>query len=62
MPKKRVVASFVGNRSPVYKRSAIFVRSTRHLRGCMGDELNNRAVIVRLAGLFDRNRNVHRPS
>jgi hypothetical protein len=44
IPKKRVVASLVGNRSPVYKSKAILVRRTRHLRGCMGEELNNRAV------------------
>jgi len=46
IPKKRVVASLVGNRSPVYRRRAIFVRRTRHLRGCIGEELNNRAVDV----------------
>ena len=45
MPKNNVVASLVGNRSPVYKSRAILVRRTRHLRGCMGEELNNRAVI-----------------
>jgi hypothetical protein len=46
IPKKRVVASFVGNFSPVYSRRPIFVRRTRHLRGCMGEELNNRASSV----------------
>lgn len=44
IPKKRVVASLVGNFSPVYRRSAILVRRTRHLRGCIGEELNNRAA------------------
>jgi hypothetical protein len=44
IPKKRVVASFVGKRSPVYRRRAILVRRTRHLRGWIGEELNNRAV------------------
>lgn len=44
MPKKRVVASLVGNFSPVYRRRAILVRRIRHLRGCMGELLNNRAV------------------
>jgi hypothetical protein len=43
MPKKSVVASFVGNLSPVKRRSAILVRSTRHFRGDMGDELKRRA-------------------
>ena len=44
MPKKSVVASFVGNFSPVYRRSAILVRRIRHFRGCIGELLNNRAV------------------
>jgi hypothetical protein len=43
MPKKREVASLVGNLSPVKRRSAIFVRSMRHLRGEIGEELNRRA-------------------
>ena len=43
MPKKRVVASLVGNFSPVKRRTAIFVRSVRHLRGDIGDELKRRA-------------------
>jgi hypothetical protein len=45
MPKKRVVASVVGNFSPVKRSTAILVRRVRHLRGDMGDELNNRAVL-----------------
>lgn len=44
MPKKRVVASSVGNFSPVNRRTASFVSSVRHLRGEIGDELNNRAI------------------
>lgn len=44
MPKKSVVASFVGNFSPVKRRTAIFVRSVRHFRGEMGEVLNRRAV------------------
>jgi hypothetical protein len=44
MPKKRVVASLVGNFSPVYRRRAILVRRTRHLRGCIGEELKSRAI------------------
>lgn len=45
MPKKREVASFVGNFSPVKRRRAIFVSNIRHLRGETGDELNSRAAI-----------------
>jgi hypothetical protein len=44
MPKNRVVASFVGNFSPVNSRIASLVSSARHLRGDMGEELNRRAV------------------
>ena len=44
MPKKREVASLVGNFSPVKRRRAIFVRSLRHLNGEIGDELNSRAA------------------
>lgn len=44
MPKKRVVASFVGNFSPVNSRRAILVRSMRHLRGDIGELLNTRAI------------------
>lgn len=44
MPKKRVVASSDGNFSPVNRRTASFVRRARHLRGEIGDELNNLAV------------------
>jgi hypothetical protein len=43
MPKKRDVASLVGNLSPVKRRSAILVKSIRHLRGEMGEELKRRA-------------------
>ncbi len=51
IPKNRVVASFVGNFSPVYKRRAIFVSRTRHLRGCMGEELKSRAISFSYEGL-----------
>lgn len=44
MPKKSVVASFVGNFSPVNRRTAILVRRVRHFRGDIGEELNNLAV------------------
>lgn len=44
MPKKREVASLVGNLSPVKRRRAILVRRIRHFRGEIGEELNNRAV------------------
>jgi hypothetical protein len=44
MPKKSVVASSDGNFSPVNRRTASFVRRVRHLRGEIGDELNNLAV------------------
>ena len=43
MPKKRDVASFVGNFSPVKRRSAILVRRRRHLKGDIGEELKSRA-------------------
>lgn len=43
IPKNSVVASFVGNCSPVNTRTAILVRRVRHVRGEMGEELNNRA-------------------
>ena len=46
MPKKREVASLVGNRSPVKRRRAILVRRIRHFRGEIGDELNKRAVLA----------------
>jgi hypothetical protein len=46
MPKKRVVASWVGNFSPVKRRTAILVRRVRHFRGEMGEELKSRAGIV----------------
>jgi hypothetical protein len=45
MPKKRVVASVVGNFSPVNRSTAILVRRVRHLRGDMGEELNSRASV-----------------
>ena len=44
MPKNSEVASLVGNLSPVKRRSAILVRSMRHLRGDTGEELNSRAT------------------
>jgi hypothetical protein len=44
MPKKRSVASLVGNFSPVKRRRAIFVSRMRHFRGDTGDVLNTRAV------------------
>lgn len=44
MPKNNVVASFVGNCSPVKRRTAILVRRVRHVRGDMGEELNSRAI------------------
>lgn len=43
IPKKRVVASFVGNCSPVNMRTAILVSNVRHVRGEIGEELNRRA-------------------
>lgn len=43
MPKKRVVASFVGNFSPVNRRTPILVSRVLHFRGDMGEELNSRA-------------------
>lgn len=43
MSKKSFVASFVGNRSPVKSKTAIFVSNVRHLRGDMGEVLNMRA-------------------
>lgn len=43
IPKKRDVASLVGNLSPVKRRRAILVSSLRHLKGDMGDELKSRA-------------------
>jgi len=46
MPKKRVVASLVGNFSPVNKRRAILVKSMRHRRGEIGDVLNTRATVI----------------
>ena len=46
MPKNRVVASFVGNFSPLYSKSVIFVRRIRHLRGCIGEELKRRAASI----------------
>jgi hypothetical protein len=43
MPKKREVASLVGNFSPVKRSRVIFVSNLRHLSGDMGEELNSRA-------------------
>ena len=48
MLKNRVVASFVGNFSPVKRRRAIFVRSLRHRRGDIGDALKRRACLSEL--------------
>ena len=44
IPKKRDVASLVGNFSPVKRRRAILVRRMRHLRGETGEVLKTRAV------------------
>lgn len=44
MPKKREVASLVGNFSPDESRSASFVRRMRHFRGEMGEMLKTRAI------------------
>lgn len=44
MPKKREVASLVGNFSPVKRRRASLVRRIRHFRGEIGDVLKTRAV------------------
>jgi hypothetical protein len=49
MPKNSVVASLVGNFSPVYSRSAILVRRIRHFRGWIGELLNSRAVVVEMS-------------
>lgn len=43
MPKKRVVASLVGNFSPVNSKTASLVRRVRHFRGDIGEELKSRA-------------------
>jgi hypothetical protein len=43
MPKKSVVASFRGKRSPVKSSSTILVSRILHFRGDMGDVLNTRA-------------------
>lgn len=53
MPKKRDVASLVGNFSPVKRRRAIFVRSIRHRRGDIGDELKRRAMLVLSSAQID---------
>jgi hypothetical protein len=58
MPKKRVVASVVGNFSPVKRRTAILVRRVRHLRGDMGEELNSRAVMFQYWSLQNKSRDV----
>lgn len=44
------MASSDGNFSPVNRRTASFVSSVRHLRGEIGDELNNLAI--RLSDIF----------
>ena len=46
MPKKRDVASLVGNFSPVKRRRAILVSNLRHRSGDIGDELKSRAAIA----------------
>ena len=46
MPKNRVVASLVGNFSPVKRRTASLVSSVRHFRGDMGEELKSRAGCI----------------
>ena len=46
IPKKRDVASLVGNFSPVKRRSAILVSRIRHFRGDTGDVLKTRAVEI----------------
>ena len=45
MLKKRVVASFVGNLSPVKRSMEILVRRARHRRGDIGEELKSRANV-----------------
>lgn len=52
--KNRVVASVVGNLSPVNSRTAIFVSKVRHFRGEIGEVLKRRAV--RSSGLFSSKR------
>ncbi len=44
MPKKREVASLVGNFSPVKRSRAILVSRMRHFRGDTGEVLKTRAV------------------
>lgn len=59
MPKNSVVASLVGNFSPVKSSKAILVRRMRHFRGEIGDVLKTRAtkqkgqyeMVVRMGGL-----------
>lgn len=46
MPKKSVVASLVGNFSPVYRSRAILVRRMRHFRGWIGELLKSRAIVL----------------
>lgn len=53
MPKNRVVASFVGNFSPVKSSTASLVSRVRHRRGDMGEELKSRAE-VRSVGLLPK--------
>jgi hypothetical protein len=50
MPKKREVASLVGNFSPVNSSREIFVRRIRHFRGETGDVLKTRATIIPTPG------------
>lgn len=49
IPKNNVVASSVGNFSPVKRSTAIFVSSVRHRRGEIGEELKSRAVVRAIA-------------
>lgn len=44
IPKNSVVASLVGNFSPVYSRRTILVRRSRHFLGIIGELLKRRAV------------------
>ena len=53
IPKKRAVASFVGNFSPVKRRREILVRRIRHFRGDTGDVLNTRAIHERQPSILE---------
>ena len=56
MAKKREVASFCGNFSPVKRRRAILVSRMRHLRGEIGEVLKTRAVAVGVSRTSQRRR------